>query len=194
MATGLPAEHVEDVDQGNAAKGEVAPLVAGADKSAGETGDNHDLVNEDDEEDRGPGHAGSEEQVCEQQRGGNDPVDVPWAELVSGGHNMTDERYTPHVEDLTVETANLRIVTDELDGNAGPAKVGSHGEVGNGGDHGDHGGDVVEDTVLTRLGERKAHECHGRSDHDSSHSPVPVGTVSGNGDLSVSIVYSVTWA
>jgi hypothetical protein len=101
--------------------------------------------------------------------------------------------YTPHVEDLAVETANLGVVADELDGNAGPAKVGSHGEVGDGGDHGDHGGDVVEDTVLTGLGEGKTHEGNGRSDHDSGHGPVPVGTMSGDGNLSVSIVDGVAW-
>jgi len=106
---------------------------------------------------------------------------------------MANEKYIPHVEDLTVETANLRVVANELDGNASPSKVGSHGEVGNGRDHGDHGGDVVEDTVLTRLGEGKAHEGDGRSDHDSRHGPVPVRTMSGNGNLSVSIVDRVIW-
>jgi hypothetical protein len=101
--------------------------------------------------------------------------------------------YTPYVEDLTVETANLGVVADELDGNAGPAKVGGHGEVGDGGNHGDHGGDVVEDTVLTRLGEGKTHEGNGRRDHDGGDGPVPVGTMSGDCDLSVSIVDSVAW-
>lgn len=73
---GLPAEHVEDVEEGDAAEGEVAPLVAGADEGASEAGDDHDFVDEDDEEDRGPGHAGGEEQVGEKERGGDDPVDV----------------------------------------------------------------------------------------------------------------------
>jgi hypothetical protein len=76
VAARFPAEHVEDVEEGDAAEGEVAPLVAGADESAGETGDDHDFVDEDDEEDRGPGHAGGEEQVGEKQRGGDDPVNV----------------------------------------------------------------------------------------------------------------------
>jgi hypothetical protein len=106
---------------------------------------------------------------------------------------VANREYIPHVEDLTVETANLGVVADELDSNAGPAKVGSHGEVCNGGDHGDHGSNVVEDTVLARLGEGKTHEGDGRSDHDSSHGPVPVGTVSGDGNLSVSIVDGVAW-
>ena len=106
---------------------------------------------------------------------------------------MANREYIPHVEDLTVETANLGVIADELDSNAGPAKVGSHGEVCNGGDHGDHGSNIVEDTVLARLGESKTHEGDGRSDHDSSHSPVPVGTVSGDGNLSVSIVDGVAW-
>ena len=76
MFAGLPAEHVEDVEEGDAAEGEVAPLVAGADEGASEAGDDHDFVDEDDEEDRGPGHAGGEEQVGEKERGGDDPVDV----------------------------------------------------------------------------------------------------------------------
>jgi hypothetical protein len=104
---------------------------------------------------------------------------------------VANEKYIPHVEDLTVETANLGVVANELDGNASPSKVGSHGEVGNGRDHGDHGRYVVEDTVLARLGDGKAHERDGRRDHDSSHRPVPVGTVSGDGNLSVSIVDGV---
>jgi len=106
---------------------------------------------------------------------------------------VANREYQPHVEDLTVETAHLGVVADELDGNTGPAKVGSHGKVRDGGNHGDHGGDVVEDTVLTRLGEGKTHEGDGRSDHDSSHGPVPVGTVSGDGNLSVSIVDGIAW-
>jgi hypothetical protein len=104
---------------------------------------------------------------------------------------VANREYTPHVEDLTVETANLGVVANELDGNASPSKVGSHGEVGNRRDHGDHSRYVVEDTVLARLGERKTHEGDGRRDHDSRDRPVPVGTVSGDGDLGVSIVDSV---
>jgi len=80
VAASLPAEHVEDVEEGDAAENEVSPLVAGADEGAGETGDDHDLVDKDDEEDRGPRHASSEEQVGEKQRGGDDPVDVSEAD------------------------------------------------------------------------------------------------------------------
>ena len=76
MLASFPNKLVNDVEQSGAAKSEVAPLVAGADEGAGETGDNHDFVDEDDEEDRGPGHAGGEEQVGEKERGGDDPVDV----------------------------------------------------------------------------------------------------------------------
>jgi hypothetical protein len=35
------------------------------------------------------------------------------------------------IEDLTVKTRNLRVAADELNGNAGPAKVRSHGEISN---------------------------------------------------------------
>jgi hypothetical protein len=46
---------------------------------------------------------------------------------------------------------------------------------------------------LTRLGEGKTHEGNGRRDHDGGDGPVPVGTMSGDCDLSVSIVDSVAW-
>jgi hypothetical protein len=90
----FPAEHVEDVEEGDAAEDEVAPLVAGADEGAGETGDDHDFVDEDDEEDRGPRHAGGKEQVGEKQRGGDDPVDVSEVEVSTGPLLQWQTRYT----------------------------------------------------------------------------------------------------
>jgi hypothetical protein len=76
VLAGFPGEHVEDVEERDAAESEVAPLVAGPDERAGKTGDDHDPINQDDVEDRGPGHAGSEQQVGEQQRSGDEPIDV----------------------------------------------------------------------------------------------------------------------
>ena len=72
----FPGELVDDVEQRSAAKRKVAPLVAGSDEGACETSDDHDLVNEDSEENGRPGHASGEEQVGEQKRSGDDPVDV----------------------------------------------------------------------------------------------------------------------
>jgi len=72
----FPGEHVDDVAESEAAEGEVTPLVAGPNECAGETSDNHDPVNQDDVEDRRPGHASGEKQVGEQQRSGDEPVNV----------------------------------------------------------------------------------------------------------------------
>ena len=72
----FPNKLVDDVEQRGAAEGEIAPLVAGSDESAGKTSDDHDLVDEDSEENGRPGHAGGEKQVGEQKRSGDDPVDV----------------------------------------------------------------------------------------------------------------------
>lgn len=129
VLAGLPDEHVEDVEESDAAKGEVSPLVGGRGECSDETGDDHDLVDENYEEGGGPWHPRGEEQVHEKQRGSDDPVDVS------------------DVVDLTEVAANLGVAALELDGDGGPTQVGGHGEVGNGSDHGDAGGDVVENTI-----------------------------------------------
>jgi hypothetical protein len=76
VLAGFPGEHVEDVAQSDATESEVAPLVASPDERAGKTGDDHNPINQDDVEDRRPGHASGEEQVGEQERSSNEPVDV----------------------------------------------------------------------------------------------------------------------
>lgn len=152
---------------------EVTPLVRAANKSANKTGDDHDPINEDDPEESRPWHARRKEQIHKQQRGSDEPVDVP------------------NIEDLTVNTADLGVAAAELNVDRGPAKVGSHGEVGNGGGHGNSGSDVMENTMLTRLGNSKTGEDEGRQGHDSSHCPVPVGAADGDGDVSALAVDSV---
>ena len=72
----FPCKLVDDVEQSSATKGEVSPLVAGANESASKTSDDHNLIDEDGEENRRPGHASGEKQVGEQKGSGNDPVDV----------------------------------------------------------------------------------------------------------------------
>ena len=67
---------VEDVEEGCAAEGEVAPLVARLHEGTDEAGDDHDPVGEADEEDGGPGHAGCEEEVQEEEGRRDEPVDV----------------------------------------------------------------------------------------------------------------------
>jgi hypothetical protein len=166
VAATLPDENPDDVEESNAAKDEVAPLVGAADEGTNKTSNDHDFIDENDEEKSGPRHCGGQHQVEEKERGGDEPIDVA------------------DVEDLTVDTADLRHVRSaELNIDGGPAEVGSHREVGNSGDHGDGSGDVVEDTVLTRLGHTQAQEDEGGSSHGSADSPVPVGTANGDGDV-----------
>lgn len=175
VLAGLEGEDPDDEQKSDAAEGEVSPLVARTDESANETRDDHDLVNEDNVQDGRPRHASGEEQVQEQERSGDEPVNVA------------------HVEDLTVETANHRVAALPLNHDAGPAEVRSHGEVGDGSDHGDSGGDVVEDTVLARFGGSEADEAHGRDHHDGCDRPIPVGAMGGDGNASVGVVDGIVW-
>lgn len=162
----LPDKDPDDVEESDAAEDEVSPLVGAANKGTNETSNNHDFVNEDDEEKSGPRHGSGQHQVEEKQRGGDEPIDVA------------------DIEDLTVDTANLSHARSlEFNIDRGPAEVGSHGEVGNSGDHSDGSSDVVKNTVLARLGHAETQEDEGRGGHDSAHSPVPIGTADGDGDV-----------
>lgn len=165
MAAGLPSEDINDINQGSAAEGEVSPLVRTLDKSANKTGNDHDPVDEDNKEESRPWHGGSQQKIHEKERGGDEPI------------NVAD------IEDLTVPAGNDRLASNELDIDGSPAQVGSHGEVGNGGDHGDSCGDVVEDTVLARLGQAKADEDKGANGHNSTNCPVPIRTTDGNSNV-----------
>lgn len=152
----LPDENVKDVDERSATKGEVSPLVAGRDKGTNKTGNNHDLVDENHEESGWPWHASGEEEIHKKERSGDDPIDVS------------------DVVDLTVDSANLGVVAQELDVDWGPSQVRAHGEVCNGSDHGHRCGDVVEDTVLARLGLSKTSERKSGNSHHSADCPVPI--------------------
>ena len=166
VAASLPSEHVEDVEEGGTSKDKVAPLVAAVDKGADQSSHDHDLVDENGPQNSRPGHAGGQEQVEEQQRSGDEPV------------NVAD------IEDVAVGATDDRVVAGKFNGDGSPSEVGAHGEVGDRGNHGDAGGDVVEDTVLAGLGETQADEGEGGRGHDCADGPVPVGTVSGDGDVS----------
>lgn len=108
VATGLPDEHVKDVEQSGAAECEVAKLVRASDKSTNETGNNHDLVDENDKKNGRPRHTSGQEEIHEQEGSGDEPI------------NVTD------VEDLTVAASNNRVASDELDVDRSPAKIGAH--------------------------------------------------------------------
>ena len=70
-----------------------------------------------------------------------------------------------NVEDLTKVTCDLRIGSNELRLDCRLSQVRTHSEVGDGCDHGDRGGDVVENTVGARLGERETSKGSGRDEH-----------------------------
>jgi hypothetical protein len=166
VTAALPDEDPDDVEESKAAEGEVTPLVGATDEGTNETGNNHDFINKNDEEDSGPGKSGGQHQVEKKERGSDEPIDVA------------------DIEDLTVDTANLSHArTAELNIDGGPAEVGGHGEVGDSGDHGNGSSDVVEDTVLAGLGHTETQEDKGRSGHDGADSPVPVGTANGDGNV-----------
>jgi hypothetical protein len=65
-----------DVEEREAAEGVVTPLVAGRDKCADETGDDHDEVEEDDGDDVREREAGVEEELEQEEWRRDRPVDV----------------------------------------------------------------------------------------------------------------------
>ena len=121
-------QHIDDVKEGGITEGEISPLVGSAGQSANKTGYDHDLVDEDSDENRGPREAGGQEEVKEQQRRSDNPVDVADVEYLAGTGGA----------DVGVTRA------DKLGGNGRLTEVGSHREVCNGGNERDRGRDVVE--------------------------------------------------
>ena len=81
----------------------------------------------------------------------------------------------------------------ELNHDRSPAQVGTHSEVCNGGDHGDRGGDVVEDTMGSRLSQSESDEGDGGNCHDSADGEVPVGTPRGDVDLTALAIKRVAY-
>ena len=82
-----------------------------------------------------------------------------------------------NVKDLAVtahQSTDLGVTADEFDRDGSLAETGAHGEVCNGGHEGDGGGNVMEDTVTTRLGEGQAHEGERGGRHDGTYCPVPI--------------------
>jgi hypothetical protein len=69
----LPHKNVHDVRERSASESEVTPLVAGADESANQAGDDHDFVYQNDPQHCRPWQSCSQEQVHEEKRCGDDP-------------------------------------------------------------------------------------------------------------------------
>ena len=70
-----------------------------------------------------------------------------------------------NVEDLAERARHLGVASDELRLDTSLSQVGTHSEIGDSCDHSDRSGDVMEDAVGTRLGERQASESEGRNKH-----------------------------
>lgn len=179
----LPDEDVHNPEESEAAKDEVSPLVAAGDQSTNETGDDHNLVDQDSPENGRGGHASGEEQVKEQERSGNDPSTLLalfhcfWPDILNIPIDVSN------VVDLTARATNDRVAALELNLNGDPSQVRCESEVGDGCNHDNTGGDVVEDTVMARLGERQAHEAQHGNSHAGADSPVPVGAMGSQGLL-----------
>lgn len=58
-----------------------------------------------------------------------------------------------NVEDLAERARHLGVASDELRFDTRLSQVGAHSKIGDSCDHSDRSGDVVEDTVGTRLSE-----------------------------------------
>lgn len=69
----LPDQDVNNVEERDAAKDKVSPLVTGGDQSSDQTSNDHDLVDENDEENAWPRHGRSQHQIGQEQRCSDDP-------------------------------------------------------------------------------------------------------------------------
>jgi hypothetical protein len=170
---GLPDQLVHNVNKSEAAEGEVSPLVLGLDESTDETGNNHDLVDEDGPQDSGPWHSGGEQKISQEKRSRNEPIDV--ADVVDG----------------TVSATNNGVAALVLDANGSESEVGTHGEVGNGSDKDNSSGDVVEDAVAARLALTEADEDEAGDGHGRAYGEIEVRAMGGDGDVSGAAVDSV---
>jgi len=158
MAASVNEDLVDDKEEGGAANGEESPLVSGLYKSTNETSDNHDLVGKHGSKNGGGGHASSEHEVEQEERSGDDPVNVTG------------------VKDLTsAGGVNLRAVrADKLGLDGGLSKIGAHGKVGDARRTGDGCSNVVEEALGLGLAESQAHEGKRRNTHNGANGKEPV--------------------
>ena len=141
------------------------------DQSPNQTGDDHDLINQEGVKDGWPRKSRGQKQIQKQERGGDDPEGtVSWIpkQFQTGLGCVPID--ISHIEDFTKLAGHLGIRPDELGLDASLAEVSAHGEVCNGSDHGDGGRDVVEDSMWARLGEGQACEGEGGDKHHCADS------------------------
>jgi hypothetical protein len=176
VSAGFPNQLVDNVDECKTAESEVSPLVPGLDESSNQTGDNHNLVDNDGPENGGPWHTGGKEEIGKKKRSGNEPIDVA------------------NVVDRTVVTTNDRVITVVLDSNGCETEVGTHGEIGNGGNEDNSSGDVVEDAVATLLAHAEPNEDEARDGHGRANGEVEVRAMGCDGNVSSAAIDSVVYS
>lgn len=164
---------VDDVEERSTAKGKVCPLVAVGDEGTDKSSDNHDLINANDEKYSRPGHARGQQQIEQQERSCDEPIDVS------------------SIEDGAVGSTNFRVTSEELDSDRGESQVGTHGEVCNGGDKDYTSSQVVENTIATLFALAEDNEDESREAHRRADGEVEVRSTGGDGDVSRPAIDSV---
>lgn len=165
VPAGRPGEVIQNIKESNHAKGEVAPLVRRLDKCANQAYDDHDEVDRDDRENGRPRHSSREQQVQQEQRRCDHPVNVA------------------SIENRPVLTADSRAAALELDFDWRKAQIGTHREVRQARHHTDSACDVVEDASTARLRGSQAKEGEGRNTHDGTNGEVEAGAMRCDGDV-----------
>lgn len=158
VSSAFDANSVGNEEESDTAEDKVSPLVAALDEGSDETGNNHDLVDENGVDNGWSWETAGEEQVKEQKWCSDKPINVS------------------NVENLSHVSGYLRIRSLELNLNSSPAQVGAHREVGNRSYHSNGGSDVVEDSLVLVLLERHSNEGTSSDNHDSTYCEIPVAS------------------
>lgn len=142
--TGLTTDEqdVKDGNKGNARESVPSPLVpftlgvcVSSDTSK-QASDNHEDIGKDGEQGRGGRETSEDTKGNEEERSGEQPVNVPWISV----HLLFGREEVTHtcVVDLSEEVEVVGVVAFNLGGDVGDTKSGSHGKVGDHGDGQDH--------------------------------------------------------
>ena len=135
--TSMDGKLVDDDEERETTHGVVCPFhTLVRSKGSKHTGQDHDDIGHDGDENVGTTQAGEEAKIQEQKRGGDAPVDV------SGPVNGTLDGL------VGVGYMLVGFLDHDLDG--ADAVTGCHGEVRDGGESGDEGRQDVEETFLLR--------------------------------------------
>lgn len=154
-------EHVPDDDEGSATESEESPLVHGFNEGTDETGDDHNNVEEDEDEDLRKGETGSESEFEEEKRSGDGPVDV--SSVPDGSSRVLNTDINP----ILSESSSAYVFYDHRC----RSKVGSHSEVGNGSGETDSSGELVESTLTHGTSEGESEKTDGGNEHHCKYSP-----------------------